>query len=119
MIDLAPLLNVVVPLAAAPVAAAATWALAKVAQHFHIQIQDSQRQALNDAIYHGLNYAARSIEPAQVKVRSGEIASAAVNYAIAHVPSTLNALGVTPDNLRQMVEARLASRTSTLNIPPF
>lgn len=121
MIDLAPLLNgVVIPLAVPVVSGAASWALLKVAQHFHIQIQDSQRAALNDAIYHAINWGARSMTPDSVKIRSGEVTEAAYNYTVSHVPGIMRSLGVTPESLRSMIQARVATRASSpLNVPPY
>lgn len=122
MIDLAPLLTqVVIPIAAPAVAAAATWAFAAIAAHFHIKVQDSQRVLINEVINRGIAYAT-SKAPSTINVTTGSaITDMAASYALSHAPGALRSLGVTPDSLRQMVEARLPTGPATveLTVPPY
>lgn len=122
MIDLAPVLTqVIIPIATPAVAAAATWAFAAVAGHFHIRIQDSQRALVNEVINRGIAYAA-SKAPTALNVTTGSaVTDLAASYTLSHVPGALRSLGVTPDGLRQMVEARLPGGPATveLTVPPY
>lgn len=120
MIDLAPLVNqVVIPLAVPALASVGTWALAAIAGHFHIKIQDSQRALVNEVLTRAINYAA-SKAPATINATTGSaVADVAAAYVASHVPGALRSLGVTPDGLRQMVEARLPQEYDGLTTPPF
>lgn len=122
MIDLAPLLTqVVIPLATPVVATAATWAFATIAGHFHMRIQDSQRELVNAVIQRGITYAASKV-PASIPVSAGGgLKDMAAQYVIDHIPGALRSLGVTPAALGQMVEARLPTAPATVELvtPPY
>lgn len=122
MIDLAPLVNqVIIPLATPVVAGIASWALANIAAHFKIRVQDSQRELINAVIYRGIAYAS-SKAPSTINVSTGSaVKDMAANYVIEHVPGALRSLGVTPAALGQMVEARLPTAPAKveLTVPPY
>ena len=122
MIDLAPLLTqVVIPLATPVVATAATWAFAAIAGHFHMRIQDSHRELINQVIYRGIAYAT-SKAPSTIGVSTGSaVKDMAAQYVIDHIPGALRSLGVTPAALGQMVEARLPTAPATVELvtPPY
>ena len=123
MIDLAPLVNqVVIPLALPVLTAAGSWAAIKVAGFFHIQIQDSQRALVDDVIYRAIRYASAKVAPTELQVTTGnQMTDVAATYVTQHVPGALRSLGVTPDALRRMVEARLPTGPATVELttPPY
>ena len=122
MIDLAPLVTqVVIPLAAPVVAGFASWALANIAAHFKIRIQDSQRELINQVIYRGIAYASTKV-PSSIPVSAGGgLKDVAAGYVLDHIPGALRSLGITPTSLGEMVEARLPTAPATVELttPPY
>lgn len=106
MIDLSPIVSgVIVPLITPVVLALAAYALKRVASLAHISIQDSQRKVVEGAIQNGIKFAVSKLGP--VNVAASDQVTAAVNYILPKVPGALNGLGITPDHLTEMVQARL------------
>lgn len=106
-IDLSPLINgVIIPLLTPILIALVGWAATKVAALAHIQIQDSQRAVIGDAVTNGLAFAEQKLAPYE-QVTADQKVAAAVNYILPKVPDALKSLGITPQHLMDLVTARL------------
>jgi len=107
-IDLAPLIDgVVAPILSAVLMALASWALVKIAGLLHIQISDSQRNVVLNAIPHALTFAEQKLLAKGATFTASEQVAEALNYLAPKVSGALAWLGITPEHLAEMVTARL------------
>lgn len=107
VIDLAPTINqVVLPLVATVLTAFASWALARVAKLAHFQLQDGQRALVGQAIDSGVAMIQKRLAAGETIHTDGQVASV-VNYVLPKVPDALKGLGVTPDHLASVIQAKL------------
>lgn len=108
-IDLSSVIStVVLPIATSIVLGLAGWAMTRIAALCHFQVQDGQRDLVDNAITNGLAYAQSLLGPAE-KVASSQTVATAVQYVLPKIPQTLAALGVTPAALEHMVLAKLGA----------
>lgn len=108
-IDLTPLVDqVVLPILAPVLVVAITWAAKRVADFFHIQLQDSQRRMLESAMQSALAFAEAEIRGRTVQVSASDKVAVAVDYLLPKVPAALASLGIDKDHLADMLKARLA-----------
>ena len=111
-VDLAPLVNeVVLPLVTAVLSPLVPWLAYKAIQVLHLQLTKAQAATLEVAMQNGINYALGKVQAftnahGQVQMKDQVVAQAAA-YVLPKVPDTLKALGVTPEGLKQRIEARL------------
>lgn len=117
-IDLAPLLHeILLPIASALGMVLATWLAKKVADWLNVRRDEAFIGKLEEAMKNGLALAQSRAEQQirdkglTVEVKSQLVADAA-NYAAAHVPGALKALGVGPRELAEKLEARLELNTT-------
>lgn len=107
ILDLHPIVDqIVLPLLEPVVGAIAAWALIKVAGFAHIQIQDSQRAVLEQAIANGLNYVDQKLAGKE-QVTVDDRVAGVVNYVAPKIPGALASLGITGPHLADLVTARL------------
>lgn len=118
-IDLSPILQALLGLAAAVVTGAVPFVVPLIRQRMHIAISADMEQrldrALNAAAGIAYKLASESIDKgglSNVSVHSQALARA-TQYVATHVPDTMATLGVTQDNVRDMVSARLGSLLAT------
>lgn len=103
-VDLAPLVQVTVSLAALGLSTVGMWALMRLARKLGIQTTQAQQQqveiAINKAVQAGAVYAESAAEQhgwAHPQVKS-MIVGQAINYAVARFPDTLKAAGIDPSD---------------------
>lgn len=115
IIDLAALQPLVNELVLGVLTALASFAVAKVVALLKVKRDGELGRILDKALGMGIAFAMSRIEAAEDKVRTVEVKSelvaSAANYALAHVPEAVKALGLDGAALVRMVEARLQVAT--------
>ena len=110
MIDFAPLVQVLAMLALAALTAATPYLAPAIRRYLHVQVTATQAAAIQSAADAGAKAAYGYIATNGANFRDFTVRNAAVAKGVQHViastPDALAALGITPDNVRQMVEAR-------------
>jgi hypothetical protein len=109
-IDLTPLVQALAALALAAVTAATPCLAPLLRRYLHIRLTATQAAAVQSAAAAGAQAAygyivANSASYRDVTIRNAAI-SKGVQHVIASTPEALTALGVTPQHVRSMVEAR-------------
>jgi hypothetical protein len=109
-IDLTPLVQVLAALALAALSAAIPYLTPLLRRYLNIQLTATQAAAIQNAANAGAQAAYGYIATNAASYRDVTIRNAAVAKGVQHVlastPDALAALGVTPDHVRQMVDAR-------------
>lgn len=112
-VDLTPLIEAVVALAAAAIGAVGSWAIARLAGWLKLRQDSEIRAYLDAALTNALEYGAKKAMASsmvahlsQPSVRN-EAVELAIDYTIARVPDALRRFQITPAALREMLEARL------------
>jgi hypothetical protein len=117
MIDLTPLVQALAALALAALSGATPYLAPMLRRYLHLQITATQAAAIQSAADAGAQAAYGYIATSASSYRDVTIRNAAlatgVQHVIASVPEAMNALGVTPDHVRQMVEARFGGLLAT------
>lgn len=112
-IDFAVLQPLVMELLLGALTALASVVVAKVCQFLKARRDGELGQILDKALGMGIAFAMSrldALEAGRLKVEvKSELAAEAANYALAHVPQAVKALGLDGDHLRRMIEARLHS----------
>lgn len=115
-IDIQGALSSIVTVVFAAVAGLVTWAVRKISniveQKFGMEIEDSMRQYVNDAIINGLHYArdavvdkTKSIDNPDVKQ---DVIATAANYVLTTVPDALVYFGLdNEEKVKSLVLSRL------------
>lgn len=116
-IDLAPvLLQIVLPIAGAVLSALIPLAVAKLATFLHLKANSEDRKALLDAADNAVALALKAARDnaggAVVDVHNASVA-AAVDYLTTNLPDAIKRLGLTPDAVENIVNARLAAAEPT------
>ena len=111
MIDLAPLVQVLAMLALAALTAVTPYLAPAIRRYLrNVQVTASQAAAIQSAADAGTKAAYGYVAINAGNFRDFTIRDAAIAKGVQHViastPDTLAALGITPDHVRQMVEAR-------------
>ena len=110
LIDLAPLVQVLAMLALAALTAVTPYLAPAIRRYLHVQVTASQAAAIQSAADVGAKAAYGYIVTNGANFRDFTVRNAAVakgaQHVIASTPGALAALGITPDHVRQMVEAR-------------
>lgn len=109
-VDLTPLVQALAALALAALSATTPYLAPLLRRYLHISLTASQTAAVNAAAEAGAKAAYGYIATngasfRDVTIRNAALASG-VQHVVASVPDALSALGVTPDHVRTMVEAR-------------
>jgi len=117
MIDLASLVQALAALALAALSGATPYLAPMLRRYLHVQINAMQATAIQSAADAGAQAAygyivASASNYRDVTVRNAALATG-VQHVIASVPEAMTALGVTPDHVRQMVEARFGGLLAT------
>lgn len=117
-VDLTPLLQLAITFAVALLSALGAWAIKRVGDRLGLEADDKRRAYLNEALEKGLVFAAErgvaaGADLKRIDVRD-RMVTAAIEYVLPKVPDALQKLKITPDDLRQMLEARLVSAAGTL-----
>jgi hypothetical protein len=110
MIDLTPLVQALSTLALAALGAAISYLAPLLRRYLHIQLTAAQAAAIETAATVGAQaaygfIAANSANYRDAKIRDVALATG-VQHVLASAPNALAALGITPDHVKQMVEAR-------------
>ena len=124
-VDLTPLVQALAALALAALSATTPYLAPLLRRYLHISLTASQTAAVNAAAEAGAKAAYGYIATngasfRDVTIRNAALASG-VQHVVASVPDALSALGVTPDHVRTMVEARfggLLAADPTVSIAP-
>lgn len=124
-IDFGPAIAALAPLALAAVTAAVPYLIVLFQKHTSIKLTEQQVQVITDACDRGaeLMYGrivSAGATAAHVAIRSGALA-AGVNHVLASVPDALKKLGITPDQVERMVEARfggLLAKDKNVSVAP-
>ena len=115
-VDLGPLLaNVVYPLAAAVVTLLAAWLSKRAATWLGLQNDAAIRGTLETAMQNGLAFAQGKLNASAGSMSidtKNQLVAVAANYAVAHVPDALKALGVDQATLVEKLQARLSINTT-------
>jgi len=117
MIDLTPLVQALAALALAALSGATPYLAPMLRRYLHVQINATQATAIQSAADAGAQAAygyivANASNYRDVTVRNAALATG-VQHVIASVPQAMTALNVTPDHVRQMVEARFGGLLAT------
>jgi hypothetical protein len=117
MIDLTPLVQALAALALAALSGATPYLAPMLRRYLHVQISATQATAIQSAADAGAQAAygyivANASNYRDVTVRNAALATG-VQHVIASVPQAMTALNVTPDHVRQMVEARFGGLLAT------
>lgn len=109
-IDLTPLVQALAALALAAMTAATPYLVPLLRRYLHIQLTASQATAIQSAADAGAQaaygyLAANAASYRDVAIRNAAIVKG-VQHVVASAPEALTALGVTPEHVRSMVEAR-------------
>jgi hypothetical protein len=109
-IDLTPLVQALAALALAAITAATPYLAPLLARYLHIRLTATQAAAIQSAADAGAQaaygyIAANAASYRNVTIRDAAIAKG-VQHVVASTPEALTALGVTPEHVRNMVEAR-------------
>ena len=126
-IDLAPLVQALAALALAAVTAATPFLVPLLRRFLNIRLSTTQAAAIQTAADVGAQaaygyIAASTSSYHDVPIRNAAIAKG-VQHVVASTPQALTALGVTPEHVRDMVEARFggllaADPTVSISKPP-
>ena len=126
-IDLAPLVQARAALALAAVTAATPFLVPVLRRFLNIRLSTTQAAAIQTAADVGAQaaygyIAASTSSYHDVPIRNAAIAKG-VQHVVASTPQALTALGVTPEHVRDMVEARFggllaADPTVSISKPP-
>ena len=110
MVDLTPLVQALAALALAAVSAATPFIAPLLRRYLHIQLSATQAGAVQSAADAGAKAAYGYIAASGMSYRTDLIRNAAIAIGVQHVmastPDAINALGLTPDQVHRMVEAR-------------
>ena len=125
-LDLTPLVQALAALALAALTGATPYLAPILRRYLHVQITATQAATIQSAAQAGAQAAYGYIVESASNFRDVTIRNAAlatgVQHVIASAPNAMTALGVTPDHVRQMVEARfgglLAADPSVTITPP-
>jgi hypothetical protein len=125
MIDLTPLVQALAALALAAATAATPYLAPLLSRYLHIRLAATQAASIQSAADAGAQaaygyIAANASHFLDVTVRNAALAKG-VQHVIDSVPEALTALGITPDQVRHMVEARfggLLAADSNVSIAP-
>ncbi len=114
VIDLRPFFNeVVFPLAGAVLTALGGWAVQRIGRLAHIQMNEKQSHMVEVALHNAIEYAVQKAQTAAdshaIVTPKNELVATAVNYILPKIPDALKSLKITPEGLKQRIEARLAS----------
>lgn len=121
-IDFSPLVNIALQAFGVILMALASVAAAYIAQHFKLKNQDQIRTAFLDSADRAVSYATAQAKVAEaagefhVSVKDQTIAAAS-NYLIQQVPGAIKSLGITPDGVEKLVEAKMA-QAAGVALPP-
>ena len=109
-IDLTPLVQALAALALAAMTAATPYLAPLLRRYLHIRLTATQATAIQRAADAGAQAAYGYIAANAASYRDLKIRNAAIAKGVQHVaasaPEALSALGVTPEHVRNMVEAR-------------
>jgi hypothetical protein len=109
-IDLTPLVQALAALALAAICAATPYLAPLLGRYLHIRLTATQAASIQRAADVGAQaaygyIAANAASHRDLSIRNTAIAKG-VEHVVASVPEALAALGVTPEHVRNMVEAR-------------
>lgn len=109
-VDLTPLVQALAALALAALSAMTPYLAPLLRRYLHISLTATQAAAVETAANAGAKAAYGYIAANGASFRDSTIRNAAlaagVQHVVASVPDELSALGITPDHVRAMVEAR-------------
>ena len=109
-IDLTPLVQALAALALAAITAAAPYLATLLSRYLHLRLSATQAAAVQTAADAGAQAAYGYIAGSGASYRDVTIRQAAIAKGVQHVvastPQALAALGITPEHVRAMVEAR-------------
>jgi hypothetical protein len=109
-IDLTPLVQALAALALAAITAATPYLAPLLGRYLHIRLTATQAAAIQSAADAGAQAAYGYIATNAANYRNVTIRDAAIAKGVQHVvastPEALTALGVTPEHVRNMVDAR-------------
>ena len=126
-IDLTPLVQALTALALATVTGATPYLVPLMRRYLHIRLNATQASAIQSAADAGAKAAYGYIATNAANYRDTAVRDTAIARGIQHVlasaPEALTALGITPDHVRNMVEARFggllaADPTVTIGATP-
>lgn len=110
MVDLTPLVQALAALALAAASAATPFIAPVLRRYLHIQLSATQAAAIQSAADAGAKAAYGYIATTGASYRTDVIRNAALAIGVQHVmastPDAIAALGLTPDHVQRMVEAR-------------
>ncbi len=109
-INLVPLVQALAALALASVTAVTPYLSLLVQRYLHVRLTASQAAIVQSAADVGAKAAFGYIAESGASYRDVSVRNAAIAKGVQHVvasaPEALTALGITPDHIRNMVEAR-------------
>ncbi|MGC1411849.1 MAG: hypothetical protein WA864_23220 [Acetobacteraceae bacterium] len=116
-IDLTPLVQALAALALAAMSGATPYLTPLLRRYLHIRLTATQAAAIQTAADAGAQaaygyIAAHAASYRDVAIRDAAIAKG-VQHVVASTPEALTAIGVTPEHVRNMVEARFGGLLAT------
>jgi hypothetical protein len=116
-LDLTSLVQALAALALAALTSTAPYLAPLLRRYLHVQLTATQAASIQSAADAGAQAAYGYIVASASNYRDVTIRNAAlatgVQHVISSVPQAMTALGVTPDHVRQMVEARFGGLLAT------
>ena len=116
-VDLTPLVQALAALALAALSAMTPYLALLLRRYLHVRLTATQAATVEAAANAGAKaaygyIAANGASFRDVTIRNAALA-AGVQHVVASVPDQLSALGITPDHVRAMVEARFGGLLAT------
>jgi hypothetical protein len=116
-VDLTPLVQALAALALAAITSATPYLAPVLRRYLHIRLSATQAATIQSAADVGAKaaygyIAANAASYRDVAIRDAAIAKG-VQHVVASTPEALTALGVTPEHVRNMVEARFGGLLAT------
>lgn len=122
-VDLSPVLNVVIQIAALVLMGLTAWIAQKAAAWLHISTQSALFQNVLGAVDRGIAYgqqqAAAKVAAGVPLYVSSAVAAEATKYVVDKMPGTLNSLGMSPAHVADLVLAKLPPADPVAAAPPL
>lgn len=115
VIDLQPVAGDLFTIASAGLAAIGAWLLGGILvllrQRYKLEVDDKVRAYLDEALYTAITWALAKAKDRVADIKNphvkNQMLADAANYALARVPDAIKHFKITPEGLKEMIEARL------------
>lgn len=113
-VDISNVTNYLIEVLAAVLIVVATWAVKKFGNKLNVDIDIEKGSILANALQRGIDYAENELKKMSGRFNKieveNELVRTAAKYAISKVPDTVNHFQLGPEQIQEMVRARLTPR---------